>query len=346
MAKGEITHGIRSIAAQLDVSLVGGGDPGPRLVAACIRKVEGWLDELGPADTFEELLEIVTAKLRVHFEVIRSDEDLREIAGRYLRAGEAGFATLQTTFDDFTDAAVIRLQRAPPWSDRKYVAVIDARGFKASKEWFSKWHELAHLIAEPQMKLAFRRTQATRRDPVERLMDQIAAELAFYPKLLLPALEDHSVDVSDPTLATLQAFQNSAFKFASLHATLIAILRHSPVPAVLVEARSSLKKSEKQSLRQGTLFVEATPEPKLRAITTAHNPAAVRQKLFIHQWIRIPERSVIHRLHGGDSTCEFVPTEEDLAWWESEGKTLPRQDVVVEAMVAGPGRILALVTKA
>src|SRR6478736_3320539 len=334
MAKGELTHGIRNIAAQLDVSLAGVGDPGPRLVSACVRKVEAWLDELGPAETFEELIEIVAAKLRVHFEVIRSDADVRAIAGRYLKAGETGFATLATTFDNFTDAAVVRLQKAPTWSDRKYVAVIDARGAKASKEWFSKWHELAHLIAEPQMKLAFRRTQATRRDPVERLMDQIAAELAFYPKLLLPALEDFGVDLSAPKLTKLQTFQNSALNFASLHATLIAVLRHSPVPAVLIEARMSLKKSEKQALKQGSLFDLGTREQKLRAITTAHNPAAVKHKLFIHQWIRVPERSVIHRLYLGEA-CEFQPVREDLSWWISEGKELTQRKVVAEAMIAG-----------
>src|SRR5689334_21748067 len=111
MPKGEITQGIRSIADQLDVPLAGGGDPAPKLVAACIGKVETWLSELGPADTFEELIDIVAAKLRVHFEVIRRDEDVREIAARYLGQGETGFATLHTTFDDFTDAAVVRLQR-------------------------------------------------------------------------------------------------------------------------------------------------------------------------------------------------------------------------------------------
>lgn len=346
MGRGEVARGLRDIASQLDVSLTGGGDPTPKLVQAAVRKVEGWLRELGPADTFDELLDIVAAKLKVHFEVVRSGEDLATIASKYLRDGETAFATLRDVFDDYTDALVVRLQRAPSWSDRQYVAVIDARGAKAWKEWFSKWHELAHLIAEPQMKLAFRRTQATRRDPVERLMDQIAAELAFYSGLLLPALQRSSVSLTDPSLRAMSAFQNSTCSFASLHSTLIAVLRHSPAPAVLVEARVSLKKSEKQAQRQATLFPGISPEPKLRAITTAHNPAAVRQKLFIHQWIRIPQDSIIYRLHQGDAAAEHERVLEDLSMWESDGNALAKRKVVVEAMTAGAGRILALVKKA
>src|SRR5438034_447733 len=106
MAKGAITNGIRNIADQLDVSLGGGADAGPRLVEACVRKVERWIAELGPAETFAELIDIVAAKLKVHFEVIREDRDLREIVGRYLRENEPGFATVRDAFDEHTDAVV------------------------------------------------------------------------------------------------------------------------------------------------------------------------------------------------------------------------------------------------
>ncbi|MCK6533069.1 MAG: hypothetical protein L6Q84_08865 [Polyangiaceae bacterium] len=346
MASGIISPKIREIARQSGVSLAGGGDPTSRIVDACVRRVKGWIDALGPADTFADLINIVAAKLKVHFEVIRGEDDLAAVMHQYLRSGETGFVDLRSELDGSADAVVVRLQKAPSWSDKQYVAVIDARGAKASKEWFSKWHELAHLIAEPQTKFAFRRTLATRRDPVERLMDQLAAGLAFYPELLLPAVQAHGLDLEQPNLRALVAFQKSALDFSSLHAALIATLRHSAVPTVLVEAKVTLKSSEQRAQNQGLLFADAAPTPTLRATTTAHNPEAVRRKFYIHRWMRVPERSVIRRVYGGEIACEHVPTRENLSWWESQGERLPGRSVLVEAMQAGPGRVLALVTRA
>lgn len=345
MAKGAVPARIRDIARQLDVSLSGGGDPTDRIVAACSGKVAGWLDMLGPAETFEELIDIVAAKLKVRFEVVRSDEDLAAVVHTYAKAGELGFINLRGELDG-ADAVAIRLQNVPSWSNEQYVAVIDARGGKAAREWFSKWHELAHLIAEPQTKLAFRRTPTTRRDPVERLMDGIAAELAFYPDLLLPAIHAHGLDLTAPRLRALKEFHDAALYFSSLHAALIALLRRAPVPAVLVEATVTLNASERRARMQGRMFNDESPQPVLRALTTSHNPEAVRRKFYIHRWMRVPARSVIRRVHDGDAALECAPRRENLSWWESRGETLPSRPVFVEAMSAGPGRVLAIVTKA
>jgi hypothetical protein len=337
---------MREIARQLGVSLQGGSDPTPKLVAASVAKVKAWCEQLGPVSSFDDLIEVVAAKLKVHFDVVRSDRDLLEVQERYLTAGETGFLKLTKEFDEYTDAVVIRLQKAPSWSDKQYVAVIDSRGTKKSREWFSQWHELAHLIAEPQTKFAFRRTQITRRDPVERLMDQIAGELAFYPALLLPMLEEHGVQLEDPTLAALVDFHDSWFSFASVMATLIAVLRNSATPCILVEARNELKVSEQRELAQGTLLPDVAPEPRLRATTTTHNAEAIRRKFYIHRWMRVPDTSVIKRVHDGDVAHEKVAARENLSWWESQGEKLPNRAVIVEAMRAGSGRVLALVKKA
>lgn len=346
MPKGIVSPGIREIARQLDVRLVGGADPNVRLVQACMRKVETWLDELGPAETFDELLAIISAKLKIHFEVVQDDEDLHAIVNRYLAQGEAGFANLQREFDDFTDAAVLRLLRAPSWSNKQYAAVVDARGNKRPREWFSKWHEISHLIAEPQAKLVYRRTQATRRDPVERLMDQLAGELAFYKPLFVPALKGGGVNVADPRLSELVRFRDDSFEFASAFATFNAILQHSEVPCILVEAKTSLKATEQRQRAQGVLFEGERPKPQLRSLTTSHNPEAIRRKFYIHRWMRIPMNSIIRRVHAGEASCEHELAVENLSWWESSGEKLPNRKIVVEAMRAGSDRVLALVKRA
>jgi hypothetical protein len=343
--RASVSPAIREISRQLGVVVPGGADPTPKIVAACLVKVRMWCEQLGPVSSFDDLVAIAAAKLKVHFEVLKSDEDLRATERRHLEAGETGFLNLAKEFDEYTDAVVIRLQQAPIWSDRQYVAVIDSRGSKSSREWFSKWHELAHLIAEPQTKFVFRRTQTTRRDPVERLMDQIAGELAFYSDLFLPLLKRHRLDLTMPSLTALVNFHDVAFPFASVQATLIAVLRHSSTPCVLIEAKKELKASEQRGRSQGVLFSEMVPEPLLRAVTTAHNTEAIRRKFYVHRWMRVPDQSVIRHVYDGDSTRERVPVKENLSWWESQGERLADCPIVVEAMRAGSGRVLALVTK-
>ncbi len=344
MPRAPISPAIREIGRQLGVVVSGGGDPTTRVVDACLAKVRTWCDQLGPVTSFADLITLAAAKLKVHFEVVRTDDDLVSVRERYLSSRETGFLNLEREFDEYTDAVVIRLQHQPTWSDKQYVAVIDSRGTKTSREWFSKWHELAHLIAEPQTKFAFRRTQLTRRDPVERLMDQIAGELAFFSDLLLPLLKRHRVDLTATSLPALLTFREAAFPFASAQATLTAVLRQSPTPAVLIEAKSELKGSEQREQAQGVLFADVAPTPVLRAVTTTHNPEAVRRKFYVHRWMRVPDGSIIRRVFDGDLTDEKAPIEENLSWWESQGKRLPDRRVIVQAMRAGSGRVLALMT--
>lgn len=335
-----ISQGVQDIARQLGVSLAGGGDPTVKIVAACRKKVDSWCEELGPVESYADLLDVVSAKLKVHFEVVQSDDELRSLRDRYLKAREAGFINLDREFDNATDAVVLKLVNAEKWSSKQYVAVVDARGPKAPRQWFSQWHELAHLIAEPQTKFVFRRTQASKRDPVERLMDQIAGQLAFYPPLFLPALEMHRIDLSRPTLASIVEFRDDACPFASLQSTIAAVLRHVPVPAILVEARNELKSSERAEASGARA---ATPQ--LRAVTTTHNAAAIAEKFYIHRWMRVPHDSVIWRVYDGNLTNEARIQEEDLSWWESQGAHLPEEPLLVDAMTAGNGRVLALVTR-
>ena len=344
MPREQISSAIRDIGRQLGVVVSGGGDPTTRIVDACLAKVRTWCDQLGPISSFADLVSVAAAKLKVHFEVLGTDQDLVELQRRYLTARETGFLNLTKEFDEFTDAVVIRLQHAPSWSDKQYVAVIDSRGTKSSREWFSKWHELAHLIAEPQTKFAFRRTQVTRRDPVERLMDQIAADLAFFSDLLLPLLKRHRVDLSAASLRELLTFRDVALPFASAQATLTAVLKHSTTPAVLIEAKLGLKGSEQREKAQGLLFTELAAQPVLRAVTTTHNPEAIRRRFYVHRWMRIPARSVIHRIYDGVVSDEKLPITENLSWWESKSKPLPDRTVTVQAMRAGTGRVLALIT--
>jgi hypothetical protein len=331
---------VRDVVRNLGIS--SRGDPTPLVVDRCVLRVAGWCTEIGQPDTFEDLLEIVAAKLRLRFEVVESDDDLARVRSAYLGLGELCFVELEKDFREGTDAVVVRLQHVKPWSDVIFVAVVDGRGLKRSRVWFSKWHEIAHLIAEPQTSFVFRRTTTFKREPIERLMDQIAAALAFYEPLFLPALRAHGVDFDQPRLKQLREFHKARCQFASLHATLQAVLRHVKVPAILIEAKPAVRVRAAHATSSASAGI-----PSLRAVTTAHNPAAQRARFFIHRNMRIPKGSVIARvLKGRIAAHEFLIMREDMSWWESDGERLPPTPVFVEAMRAGDDRALALCTKA
>jgi hypothetical protein len=328
MSRIAIDDDVRAVAKQLGVPLR--ANPTDIIVDRCVEKVHAWAREFGPITSLEELLDLVCQKLCLHFEVVEVDSDLETIQAKYLAQRELAFADLDREFNATTDAVVIRLRNAQPWSSVRYVAVVDGRGKKHPRVWFSKWHEIAHLLAEPQTKFFFRRTQAFKREPIERLMDQIAGTLAFDEPLFLPRFKAHGLLDGIPRLAQLAAFASQEHPYASLQATLSAAIRHHPQPLILVEAKLAAKVNQ------------AAGSKALRAVTTTHNPAALRARIFLHRNMRVPIRSVIYRVHAGHVQLENQVSRECLSWWESDNKALLPRAVSIEAMQAGPERVLAL----
>src|SRR5262249_15538205 len=160
-----LDQNVRAVASQLGVSLR--ADPTDLIVDRCVQRVASWAEELGPVDSLEGLLDVVCEKLRLRFEVIETDDELARSRAEYLGEKECALADLERECNATTDAVVSRLRNAPAWSNVRYVAVVDGRGPKRRRVWFSKWHEVAHLLAEPQTKFVYRRTQAFKREPVE-----------------------------------------------------------------------------------------------------------------------------------------------------------------------------------
>ena len=107
-----------------------------------------------------------------------------------------------------------RLSRKP-W-ELPYVSVIDCRLDKKYRSYYTKWHELGHLlILTDQMRLAFRRTHfgLDDKDPEEALVDVIAGAFGFLPDLIKPVAKGRpsfEVDRSDPR-ATLPRSQPAGF---------------------------------------------------------------------------------------------------------------------------------------
>lgn len=292
--------------------------------------------------SLNELLSAVAAEVGTVFEVIRSDSDLQEVSLKYVSRGESAFANLETELSGERDYAItIKRLRRQKW-ETPFVSVIDCRGDKVFRSYFSKWHELAHLLTlTRQMRIAFRRTHAASGvlDPEERLMDIIAGEAGFLPDLL-PG--DASEDIS---FRTIQKIREEHCPDASWQASIIGIVKTLPKPCILIQAQMALRKSESARASQMVLDVGiADPVPALRAVHVTVNSAAREIGVGFHKNWRVPEKSVISRVFEIGGYSEAL---EDLSWWRtSNGSGLAACPAMVKAKKTWDGVEAILVPQA
>src|SRR6185437_10914935 len=158
---------IHSLAA--DLGIKPSSDPVRDVVRYCEKRVRGFLKDFPDCATLAQLLELCASKLGTRFEEIQSDEQLEEVRGRYLRQNERAFATLTDELGSNVFGVTFKRLSRKPW-ELPYVSVIDCRGDKNYRSYYTKWHELGHLlILTDQMRLSFRRTHfgLDEKDPEE-----------------------------------------------------------------------------------------------------------------------------------------------------------------------------------
>src|SRR5204862_1268040 len=90
---------------------------------------------------------------------ISSDNQLDAVAKEYLDQGEIVFAYLRKDLDPDTYGVLIRLEKFTA-KGFAWVAIVDCRGRKAQRRFFTLWHEIAHcLTAVNQYELPLKRTR-------------------------------------------------------------------------------------------------------------------------------------------------------------------------------------------
>jgi hypothetical protein len=243
-----------------------------------------------------------------------------------LEEGEKASVSLETDFAPNVYAITFRLTNKKKWQ-RAYVSVIDCRGDKAPRAYFSKWHELAHLLTlTDQMRLAFTRThvQTEERDPEEALMEVIAGTFGFWDDIIGPDAQ------GEITFAEIERLRMRHCPEASSQAALIGFTKAWRSPCILILAGLGLKKSERDLFRQDTFGFVESPAPELRALKVTSNDAAREVGILIYRNMRIPPNSVIRRVFSdGIQEAEAV---EDLGWWRTgQGEKLPDLPVRVKA---------------
>ena len=331
---------IFSLADELGV---GGAAPVNGILDYCHRRIDAWVAEAGGVANIDALESLVTQKLQMVIEEIRTDDDWERLKEVYARGKkEIVFAAMRTKFDDdhnLTYGALVERRNAGPADIDRFVAVIDCRGDKQARRFFTRWHEIAHrLTTHADMPEPVYRSE---HDPIERMMDEIAGHVGFYDPIFRPAYQQASQGQPHLTFGTIETIINDAFPAASFQSTLFACTRRLATPVVYLEATLAHKKEVKRKLATPSLFDDDPPPGELRAVKVIPNKAAQQDGFTIPTNMRVPVESVIHRLFDAEPQSSG-DGEECLSHWESQGRSLGRRAVVVEARKV-PDRVIAIV---
>jgi hypothetical protein len=162
------------------------------------------------------------------------------------------------------------------------------------------------------------------------LVDVIAARFAFYAPLL------QRKAMGEPSFRRIEEVRRDLCPDASQQAALIGIAAAWQAPVLLLRAAPALRKSEEQATSQAIFEFAPKPIVALRAIKVTSNESARQTGLLIYANMRVPERSIIHKVF--DAGFGQDSGDEDLSWWEaSDGTVLPKRAVRVEARYTADG---------
>lgn len=303
----------------------------------CERKVRKFLKDFPECTTLADLLEFMANKLGTSFELVHTDADLRRLRSKYVRRGEKDLRPLEAWLAPNVFGVTFRMRNPEPW-ESQFVSIIDCRGEKTARSYFTKWHELSHLLVlTDQTRLSFRRTHCDPdlKDPEESLVDIIAGVFGFHGSIVRKYAK------GDPSFENFEDLRLKLCPEASLQASLIGFVAAWPKACVLVRAELALKKDEKRRASQLAFGFREAPTPTLRAVNVTPNESAREAGLNIYPNMRVPERSVIHTVF--TDGIPYAEAVEDLSWWEaSGGLVLPQCKIRVKARRA-PTSVEALI---
>jgi hypothetical protein len=285
-----------------------------------------------------DLERLVCEHLNLIMHEVRTDQEVRELGRRYsMEEREYVFAALESQLDLQTFGVLIQRKQRSRGEPYRYVAVIDCRGEKAARRFFTRWHEIAHcLTTVDQFELPLRRTTIAglQKDPVEKLMDMIAGELGFFDPLFVPLLTSEIQSHGRLTFASVEKIRSDFCPEASFQATLNACVDRASIPMVSLIVGLGLKAEEKRALEHPQFHLIPPPRVRrqLRALSSIRNDAARRTPFQIHRNMRIPSTSIIAKVYREEAVSHATVSRESLGDWGcSSGETLPVLDVEIQA---------------
>lgn len=328
------------------LGLPGRGDVLPQLRKLAIDRIDRIVSEWAERiPTLDDLLRIVASRLSVCIERITEDRDVARIAQtRSAYVARLG-ALLRCEFIAGKTEGLLIEHQDPRPGDRRYLVVIDARGERAVRAFFTTWHEVAHVITTPpQLELKLlRRTlneDGRPKDPTESAVDYVAGAIAFYQPIFGPALNRALRECCGLTFEAVERARHAVAPNASTFAACVAAVRSVEEPACFVRAEARLKPAEQRRLRSaqftlGAPFEEATPKAKLRLVDVVANDAARSVGLRLHEHLRVPPTSVLSDLQDLGTASERCGSEDQRQWETSAHGSLEPLPLLVNAVRRG-----------
>jgi hypothetical protein len=315
---------LRQLARNLHIP--DSGDSLRELQDHAIATVRQMLAEWSGIETIEELRLLVADRLSVKLEFLRTDEDVDRIAREYRHFLTRFRKLLHAEFLTGSTEGLLIDNPQPQNGGRRYLAVIDARGPRSARAYFTAWHELAHLLLYPPQQLlleGFRRApvqDVKHKDPLESAVDQIAGLLAFWAPIFGPALQEMV-----GTSLRFEGIERAAATVApgaSLYAASLAAIRLWPQSAVFLTAEMGTKTN-------GT-------GRALRVQTVIANERTQNPDCQLRKNMRVPSSSVLSRAFTDPLGREWSADENQSAWEVSGQGHLPAAPWRVQAVRRGP----------
>ena len=311
-------------------------------IARVDRIVDEWPEPVG---SLGELLTVVAARLSVCIEYVHADSDLSGIARRRSAYALHLDRILNAEFILGTSEGLLIPHQDPQPGDRRFLVIVDARGSRASRAFFTAWHEISHVLTTPpqlELKL-YRRSPAAeevRKDPVESAVDHVAGVIAFYPPVFSPVL-DRAVGIeAGVNFRAVERARADVAPDASTYAVALAAVRLRDEPLCFVHAEPRLKPSEIKRLRSPQehlpLYSDPVAIPKLRLLGVVMNEHAKRAGLRLHENLRVPASSVMARIERDGLVGEHSAQENQNVWATSGRGPLPPLSFRMSATRRGP----------
>lgn len=293
----------------------------PDVTAACLTRIAPVVDKLLPC-TGERIALGLGEHLCLTFEEVHGEDDVVNIETRYLkRKKEIGFAQLRAELrQPGVDALLFQRMHAEAHEPDRWVAVLNLQE-SSSRAYWNRFHELAHRIAEPpQGVLPFRRHRFEASNPVEALIDAVAAEFAFYGPAFRPLVE-RAAKRGHLSFKVIDEVRGAYAPTASLLSTVNAVVKHWPRPAaaLVAEIRGRVRAPH--------------VDRALRVSPQGYSAKASAAGLTFIPNMRVPAGSPIALAFQADT--EHDAPEHLGAWDTRQGKRLAAIDVFASARRIG-----------
>ncbi len=293
--------------------------------------------------SLDQLRWVLANKFRLKLEFISSEDDIYRVVSDYADFHPLLRQRLVHEFVNGTTEGITLERDTPDTRVFRYLAVIDARGERASRAYFTAWHEVCHFLLHPaQLPFPdFRRAlpeMERSKDPLESVVDHVTGRVAFYPPLFRPTLERRVEERGELTFGALDEIREEAAPTASLFATALGAIHALKEPALFVTAELALKAEEQRfgrGAQQTFEFALAGLQEKLRVTTVAANDLALESSLEIRRNMRVPDNSPLVTAHTSANDITLSGDEDQESWETSHGGPLSPLGLRVQAARRG-----------